>query len=63
MVGRSGKQLESLLRHALTIADDQTHRALLARVNSLKRRVKIGTRVVIAMQTLALVFMAVGHYV
>ena len=63
VVGRSGKQLESLLRNALTIADDQTHRALLARVNSLKRRVKIGTRVVIGMQTVALVFMAVGHYV
>jgi hypothetical protein len=62
-VGRSGKQLQHLLGHAITIADDQTHRALLRRVETLKRRMKIGTRVVIGLQTVALVCMAVGHYV
>jgi uncharacterized membrane protein len=63
VVGRSGKQLQHLLGHAITIADDQTHRALLRRVETLKRRMKIGTRVVIGLQTVALVCMAVGHYV
>jgi hypothetical protein len=63
VVGRSGRQLEQLLRHTITIADDQNHRALLGRVDSLKRRMKIGTRVVVGLQTVALVCMAVGHYV
>jgi len=48
---------------AITIADDQNHRALLARVSGLKRRMKVGTRLVVGLQTVALVCMAVGHYV
>jgi hypothetical protein len=63
VVARSGKQLEHVLRHAITIADDQNHRALLARVATLKSRMKVGTRVVVGLQTVALVCMAVGHYV
>jgi hypothetical protein len=63
VVARSGKQLEHVLRDAMTIADDQNHRALLARVDSLKRRMQIGTRVIVGLQTVALVCMAVGHYV
>jgi hypothetical protein len=63
VVARSGKQLESLLGHAITIADDHTHRALLQRVATLKRRMKIGTRAIVGLQTVALVCMAVGHYV
>jgi hypothetical protein len=63
VVARSGKQLESLLERAITIADDHTHRALLQRVATLKRRMKVGTRVIVGLQTVALVCMAVGHYV
>jgi hypothetical protein len=63
VVARSGKQLESLLGHAITIADDQNHRALLDRIAALKNRMRIGTRVVVGLQTVALVCMAVGHYV
>jgi len=55
--------LEHLLAMAITIADDQNHRAFLARVSGLKRRMKVGTRVVVGLQTVALVCMAVGHYV
>ena len=63
VVARSGRQLEHVLRDTMTIADDQNHRALLARVATLKSRMKVGTRVVVGLQTVALVCMAVGHYV
>ena len=63
VVARSGKQLEHLVATAITIADDQNHRALLGRIAALKNRMRIGTRVVVGLQTVALVCMAVGHYV
>jgi uncharacterized membrane protein len=63
VVGRSGKQLEQLVTTTITIADDQNHRALLGRIAALKNRMRIGTRVVVGLQTVALVCMAVGHYV
>ena len=63
VVGRSSKKLARLSTSAVTIADDHVHRALLAELATLKRRVRVGTRTVIALQTTALVFMSVGHYV
>src|SRR5215467_1578739 len=63
VVGRSGKKLAQISASTMTIADDHVHRALLAEIASLKRRVRIGTRVVVGLQTTALVFMSVGHYV
>ena len=63
MVGRSGRQLEQLVAATITIADDQNHRALLSRIAALKNRMRIGTRLVVGLQTVALVCMAVGHYV
>lgn len=63
VVGRSAKKLAKLSSSAMTIADDDVHRSLLAEIASLKRRMKIGTRVVVGLQTTALVFMSVGHYV
>jgi uncharacterized membrane protein len=63
VVGRSAKRLSQLSSGAVTIADDHVHRALLAEITSLKRRMRIGSRVVIGLQTTALVFMSVGHYV
>ena len=63
VVGRSAKKLARLSGNTMTIADDHVHRALLAEIASLKRRMRIGTRVVVGLQTAALVFMSVGHYV
>jgi uncharacterized membrane protein len=63
VVGRSGKKLAQISASTMTIADDHVHRALLAQIASLKRRMRIGTRVVVGLQTTALVFMSVGHYV
>jgi len=63
VVGRSGKKLAQLSGGAMTIADDHVHRALLAEIASLKRRMRIGTRVVVGLQTTALVLMSVAHYV
>ena len=37
--------------------------ALMQQVRALQRRMKTGSRVVIVLQTIALVLMAVGHYV
>ena len=63
VVGRSAKRLATISSGTLTIADDNVHRALLAEIAALKRRVKLGSRVVIGLQAAALVFMSVGHYV
>lgn len=63
VVARSGKRLQKLLATAITIADDDRHRALLREIDALKRRMTLGTRAVVALQTVALVFMSVGHYV
>jgi uncharacterized membrane protein len=63
VVGRSAKKLTRLTGNAMTIADDDVHRSLLAEIASLKRRMRSGTRVVVGLQTVALVFMSVGHYV
>lgn len=63
VVGRSAKKLAQLSGNAITIADDNVHRALLAEIASLKRRMRVGTRVVVGLQTTALVLMSVGHYV
>ncbi len=63
VVGRSGRQLEGLLGQSMSEADDHVHRALLARVAVLRRRMAVGTRVVVALQLVALVCMSVGHYV
>jgi uncharacterized membrane protein len=62
VVARSAKRLVRL-SGATTIADDHVHRALLAEIAGIKRRIRLGTRVVVGLQTVALVFMSVGHYV
>ena len=62
VVGRSAAKL-SQLSNRTTIADDHVHRALLADIATLKRRIRVGSRVVIGLQTTALVFMSIGHYV
>jgi len=63
VVGRSARALSHLLDGQITEADDHVHRALLSRAATLRNRMKIGTRAVIVLQMIALVFMSVGHYV
>jgi hypothetical protein len=63
VVGRTGKKLATLLAQTFANDDEAGRRAQMRQVDTLKLRMKVGTRVVIALQTTALVFMAIGHYV
>jgi uncharacterized membrane protein len=60
VVGRSANKLGPLMGQMAT-AKDKT--ALLQEVNTLRQRMKIGTRLVLVLQVIALVTMAIGHYI
>jgi hypothetical protein len=59
VVGRNGRKLTDLLSRGAPASDGGLRRQM----DQLRWRIKVGTRLVIALQTTALVFMAVGHYV
>ena len=63
VVGRSAKRVASLMGQVGTMADGPARGAIVQQAVGLRRRMKTGSRIVIALQTVALVFMAVGHYV
>jgi hypothetical protein len=63
VVGRSAAKLATLMREAASVTDGQAKAQLLGRTEPLHRRMKLGSKVVIALQLVALVLMAVGHYV
>jgi hypothetical protein len=63
VVGRSGVRIATLMREAAGLPDGPAKAELMGRSVPLHRRMKIGTRVVIGLQLVALVLMAVGHYV
>ena len=60
VVGRSANKLGPLMGQLAT-AKDKT--ALMQEVNALRQRMKIGTRAVLLLQLIALVLMALGHYI
>ena len=60
VVGRSANKLGPLMGQ-LASAKDKT--ALMQEVAALRQRMKIGTRAVLLLQAIALVLMAVGHYI
>jgi hypothetical protein len=62
VVGRSATRVTQLMQQAAGVTG--TAKAeILQRAAPLRQRMQIGTRVVIALQAVALVLMAVGHYV
>jgi hypothetical protein len=63
VVGRGAKTATDLRSQAVSTTDEAARGALMQRAAALGRRVKIGSRVVIALQATALILMAVGHYV
>jgi len=63
VVGRSGVKLANLMREAAGLPDGPAKVSLIQGGAPLHRRIKVGSRVVIALQLVALVLMAVGHYV
>ena len=63
VVGRSAKKIASLMREAVGMTDGPVKGALMQQASALGRRAKSGSRVGIMLQVIALVLMAVGHYV
>lgn len=63
VVGRSGVKIATLMREAADLPDGPAKAAVLSRGVPLRRRMEVAHRFVIGFQMLALVLMAVGHYV
>jgi len=63
VVGRSVVRLEKLMGQAAGMTDGPAKSTLLQTASGLHRRMKVGSRVVIVLQLIALILMAVGHYV
>jgi hypothetical protein len=63
VVGRSGGKIAALMSRVATVPDDSAKAAIIAEAAALRRRMKAGARVVLALQSAALVLMALGHYI
>jgi uncharacterized membrane protein len=63
IVGRSARQVDTLMHEAAALPEGPAKSAVLQRGAPLWQRIKTGERLVIACQLVALVLMAVGHYV
>ena len=63
VVGRSAVKMANLMRAAAGLPDGPAKAEVLGRGVPLRRRMEIAHRFVIALQLVALVLMAVGHYV
>jgi hypothetical protein len=63
VVGRSAGQVMTIVTEAVPMVDSPAKGALMHRAASLRQRIKSATRVVIALQSTALILMSVGHYV
>ena len=61
VVGRSAARIGSMMKDAPP--DSPPSASTLQQIMNLRHTMKIGTRAVIALQSIALVLMAVGHYV
>src|SRR5262245_29907886 len=60
VVGRSANQLGPLAAQMATATDKA---AVMQQVTQLRQRMKTGTRIVLVLQVIALVTMAIGHYI
>ncbi len=63
VVGRSAVRVGTIMGEAATLPEGAAKGALLKRAASIRHRMERGSSVVLALQTIALVLMAVGHYV
>jgi hypothetical protein len=63
VVGRSGSQVVAIMKQAVGAPDGPAKGALMQRAAGLRQRIKSGTRVIMVLQAIALMLMAVGHYV
>jgi hypothetical protein len=63
VVGRSAVKTMTIMRQAVTLPDGPAKGVLLQQAAVLRQRMHVGSSVVLALQTIALVLMSVGHYV
>jgi hypothetical protein len=63
IVGRTAKKLEALGAKVAGTSDATARTGLLAEITATKRRLAVSGKVVLALQVVALLCMAVGHYV
>jgi uncharacterized membrane protein len=63
VVTRTARKVTSLASKALAAPEGPERAALAAQVAALKRRASVAGKIVLALQVIALVCMAVGHYV
>jgi len=63
VVGRNAKKVASLVGRATQMTDGAEKGSIMQQVAALHRRMETGSRIVILLQTVALMLMAVGHYV
>ncbi|MGE5243080.1 MAG: hypothetical protein ACM3SQ_02495 [Betaproteobacteria bacterium] len=63
VVGRSARQTVDILRQATAMPDGPARSSLVQQATAARRRVKVGSKVVILLQAIALVLMTVGHYI
>lgn len=63
VVSRTAKKLTDLGPKAAATTDATLRAALMAEIASLKQRLSLSSKIVLALQVIALVCMAVGHYV
>jgi hypothetical protein len=63
MVGRIAKKMTDLAAQATAAADASQRAAFAAEAGALKRRLSFWGKTVLVLQVIALICMAVGHYV
>lgn len=63
LVGRSAGRAMKIMRSVAGLPDGPAKGALISEATVLRRRMKVGTRIVFVLQAAALVLMAVGHYI
>ena len=63
VVGRSAGQLQESGARLAGLGEGPERAALLQRMGALQRRMAAGSKILIALQVVALVLMAIGHYV
>lgn len=63
VVGRNGKQLVEVMGRAAGLPDGPDKGFLMQRATAARRRVTVGSKVVLGLQAVALVLMTVGHYI
>jgi hypothetical protein len=63
VVGRSSKQLVEIMTRAMSMPDGAEKAGLMKTAEGLRGRIKSAGNIVIVLQLIALILMAVGHYI